>query len=309
MKKHLMAATMLALSFSFLFAAGCAGGSGNSDDSQGTSSEETLPQPPGDGEGGGSEENGGNDGGEALPETPGGGTGDNSGGSNGGENVSPEPEPEDPQEKQAQYITVTGQSVNIRSGPGTGYPSVGLAEKGTAYAVGGKEGNWYQTWYKNQKVYIHGDYAVTFSLPKSDNEKIEEVISEGYKQIGVPYVYGAVRLHDGYGNRLKGFTKAKFDCSSLVQYVFHEGADVLLQTTTRTQVKQGKFVPRSELSRGDCIYFTNATRLNNTGVERIGHVAIYLGGNYILHTATDYARIEQISSTRWSYYIETRRFV
>ena len=90
MKKHLMAATMLALSFSFLFAAGCAGGPGNSDDSQGTSSEETLPQPPGDGEEGGSEENGGNDGGEALPETPGGGTGDNSGGSNGGENVSPE---------------------------------------------------------------------------------------------------------------------------------------------------------------------------------------------------------------------------
>ena len=143
----------------------------------------------------------------------------------------------------------------------------------------------------------------------SDNEKIEEVISEGYKQIGVPYVYGAVRLHDGYGNKLKGFTKAKFDCSSLVQYVFHEGADVLLQTTTRTQVKQGKFVPRSELSRGDCIYFTNSIRQNNTGVERIGHVAIYLGGNYILHTATDYARIEQISSTRWSYYIETRRFV
>ena len=93
MKKHLMAATMLALSFSFLFAAGCAGGAGSSDESQGTSSEETLPQPPGDGEGGGSEENGGNDGGEALPETPGGGTGDNSGEGNGGENVSPSRSP------------------------------------------------------------------------------------------------------------------------------------------------------------------------------------------------------------------------
>ena len=148
-----------------------------------------------------------------------------------------------------------------------------------------------------------------FSIEKSDNAVVEDVIWEGYKQLGVPYVYGAVRLHDGYGNFLSGFTKSKFDCSSLVQYVFHEAADVILQTTTRTQVKQGTYVPRNQLSRGDCIYFTNSVRQHYTGVERIGHVAIYLGDNYILHTATDYARIEQISSTRWSYYVETRRFV
>ena len=48
---------------------------------------------------------------------------------------------------------------------------------------------------------------------------------------------------------------------------------------------------------------------DSTGIERVGHVAIYLGDNYILHTASDYARIEQISSLRWSYYIETRDFL
>ena len=55
------------------------------------------------------------------------------------------------------------------------------------------------------------------------------------------------------------------------------------------------------------IFFTNAQRYNKTGVERIGHVALYLGDNYILHTASDYAVIEQISAQRWRYYIETRR--
>lgn len=293
MKKKFTTAAALALSFSLLFAAGCAGGGapGNTDSPD---EEISSPLPDSSGE---------------EPDLPADGTGNGGTDGESGE-TQPEPEPEpEPEQKQAQYITVTGQSVNIRSGPGTGYGSVGAAEKGTTYAVGGKEGNWYQTWYKNQKVYIHGDYVVTFSLPVSDDERIEEVIAEGYKQLGVPYVYGAVRLHDGYGNFLKGFTKSKFDCSSLVQYVFHEAADVILQTTTRTQVKQGAFVPRSQLSRGDCIYFTNAVRQNNTGVERIGHVAIYLGGNYILHTATDYARIEQISATRWSYYVETRRFL
>ena len=57
------------------------------------------------------------------------------------------------------------------------------------------------------------------------------------------------------------------------------------------------------------MFFTNASRKNNVGVERIGHVAMYLGDNYILHTASDYAKIEQISSTRWSYYIQTQRII
>ena len=106
-----------------------------------------------------------------------------------------------------------------------------------------------------------------------------------------------------------GFDKTKYDCSSLMQYMFYYGAGVNLELTTRTQVSQGTHVPRSELSRGDLIFFTNSTRYNKTGVERIGHVALYLGGNYILHTATDYAVIEEISAQRWSYYIETRRMI
>ena len=82
---------------------------------------------------------------------------------------------------------------------------------------------------------------------------------------------------------------------------------MLLDVNTRTQVKQG--VKVSEIKRGDLMFFTNASRYYNTGLERIGHVALYLGGNYILHTASDYAKIEQISSTRWGYYICARRMV
>ena len=84
---------------------------------------------------------------------------------------------------------------------------------------------------------------------------------------------------------------------------------MLLQTTTRTQVKQGKYVSRSALQRGDCLFFTNEERQNKTGIERIGHVAIYLGDNYILHTASDYARIEKMSQQRWNFYVESRRFL
>ena len=137
----------------------------------------------------------------------------------------------------------------------------------------------------------------------------EEVIEEGYKLIGVPYVYGAVRLHDGNGNLLKGFSAQKFDCSSLVQYMFYQGAGKLLQVTTRTQVKQGEFVAKEDIQRGDCLFFTNESRQHLSGIERVGHVAVYLGDNYILHTASDYARIEKISAARWKFYLEARRFI
>ena len=229
----------------------------------------------------------------------------------------PQPEPEEPaplppeEEPAAElvmYIKVMGDGVNIRSGPGSGYKSLGVAQKNTLYASNGQTGNWLKTWYKGMEAYIYREYCILVDFERGEDE-VEEVIAEGTKHMGVKYVYGATRYHNGKGVRLSGFTAQAFDCSSLMQYIFKVAADVDLQMTTRTQVVQGVAVKRSGLKRGDLMFFTNAQRKNNTGVERIGHVAMYLGGNYILHTASDFAKIEQISSTRWGYFIEARRML
>ncbi len=219
------------------------------------------------------------------------------------------PTDETPTTAKATYIRCTGDSVNLREGAGTNFSVIGSAQKGTMYAIIGKTGDWYKLYYRNKTVYISAAYVSVVTMDKTDNDEVEQVLLEGYKLLGVPYVYGAVRYHDGKGNLLKGFNAQKFDCSSLVQYAFYKGAKKLLNTTTRTQVKQGKYVSKSNLRRGDCIYFTNEDRQYNTGVERVGHVAIYLGNDYILHTSSDYARIEKMTATRWSFYIEARRFV
>lgn len=222
----------------------------------------------------------------------------------------PESQPEKQPEKQTvQYIAVTSSGVNIRSGAGSGYSALGVAEKDTLYALNGSSGGWYKTSYKNKTAYISAKYCKTVQLDKSANEQIEDVIAQGCRCLGVKYVYGATRYHDGKGNRLSGFTTSAFDCSSLMQYMFKLGAGVNLQVNTRTQIYQGKTVKKSELKRGDLMFFTNASRKNNTGIERVGHVAIYLGDNYILHTASDYAKIEQISATRWGYYIQSQRIL
>lgn len=213
-----------------------------------------------------------------------------------------------PTKQKAQYIKCTANRVNIRSGAGTDYAVLGSAEEGSMYAIIGKTGSWYKTYYKNKTAYVYASYASVFTLEKTE-EKIEDVIEEGYKLLGVPYVYGAVRIHDGNGRLLSGFTAQKFDCSSLVQYIFYKGAGKLLGVHTRSQVLQGKYVKPSDLQRGDCIFFTNEQRKYNKGIERVGHVALYLGDGYILHTASDYARIEKISAKRWGFYIEARRFL
>ena len=224
--------------------------------------------------------------------------------------VTPKPSvPEQPEEDRAEYIKITSDGVNIRSGAGTGYASLGTAEKNTLYVLKGKSGNWYKTVYRHKTAYIHSNYCTTVDMDRCASDTLEKVIEKGYECLGVPYVFGAVRYHDGNGNRLNGFSKDAFDCSSLMQYMFKLAAGVNLQLTTRTQIYQGTTVKKSNLRRGDLMFFTNASRKNLSGIERVGHVAIYLGDNYILHTASDYAKIEQISSTRWSYYIQSQRII
>lgn len=213
-----------------------------------------------------------------------------------------------PAVKTVTYVKVTGEGVNIRKGAGTSHASLGAAQKDTLYACSGETGSWYKTYYKNSVAYINKKYCVEVRMDQSDAE-IEKIIKEGCKCLGVKYVYGATRYHNGSGKLLSGFTTSRFDCSSLMQYIFKKGADINLQVNTRTQIYQGETVLKSDLKRGDLIFFTNASRKDNVGIERVGHVALYLGDNYILHTASDFAKIEQMSATRHSYYIQAQRML
>lgn len=219
------------------------------------------------------------------------------------------PTPDEDEKRKSQYIRSKVNGLSIRTGPGTSYTSIGSINQNDMVTYKGKSGDWYITEYKNKTAYIsaNASYTEIFAMSHEFDEKVEKVIDEGLKLLGFPYVYGAIRLHDGKGNLIKGFNAAEYDCSSLMQYMFYHGAGINLNMTTRTQVKQGTYVAKQDLKRGDLIFFTNSSRYNKTGVERIGHVALYLGDNYILHTASDYAVIEPVSSQRWYYYIETRR--
>lgn len=225
----------------------------------------------------------------------------------------PAPEPETPNIPVTNTYTAMVKSntanLNLRSAPTTGAKVVGKMDKGDMVRYEGLQNGWYKTVYKQKTAYIYaGNNYATVVYMKQGSDKVERVIAVGEELLGYPYVWGSQRYHWGNGKLNSNFVQGEFDCSALMQYIFYKGADVLMDLNTRTQVLQGKEVGDG-LKRGDVMFFTNDSRVNKTGIERVGHVALYLGDNYILHTASDHAVIEEISPKRWSYFIVAKRFV
>ena len=206
------------------------------------------------------------------------------------------------------YVRVQANGLRVRKKASTSATVLGSLDRGDMVVFLGKENGFYKTWYKEKVGYVAASYCDFIAIVKGGS-KVEKAIEFAHTLLGYPYVWGSVRYHDGDGIKNAAFTGKEFDCSALVQYVYYAACKVKLGTTTREQVKNGTAVKKSQIRRGDLLFFTNADRAHLTGNARIGHVAIYLGENYILHTASDYAVIEPISSARWANYITARRVV
>ena len=104
-------------------------------------------------------------------------------------------------------------------------------------------------------------------------KKTKQIINTGKKFIGTPYIFGAA----------PGRTDM-FDCSSFVQYVYATHG-IFLPRTSRKQYQVGKAVSLSRVKQGDLLFFTSKKRSKFIGIQRIGHVAIFIGNNSILHTS------------------------
>ncbi|OIJ18141.1 hypothetical protein BKP45_11130 [Anaerobacillus alkalidiazotrophicus] len=100
----------------------------------------------------------------------------------------------------------------------------------------------------------------------------DKIILTGLKQLNKPYVFNSPSLQ----------TKT-FDCSSFIQYIFRENG-IALPRNSREQYKVGVKITVSNIKKGDLLFFTTKNRSHRKGIEKIGHVAIFLGYNQILHT-------------------------
>ena len=226
----------------------------------------------------------------------------------GGDNIEPVPPVIKPTVTYDRLLLVTSKELNVRERPSGNSRAIARLRAGNAVALIEKvNSKWYKTYYIGKEAYISSSYVREIAIPRTNDNNLERVILEGKKLLGYPYVWGSQRYHWGNGILNKDFVMGKFDCSALMQYIFYKGARINLDVTTRKQVVQGTLV-EDEVRRGDVLFFTNTARKDRYGIERVGHVALYLGGNYILHTAVDYAVIEEVSRERWSNYLVAKRF-
>lgn len=108
--------------------------------------------------------------------------------------------------------------------------------------------------------------------------------------VGKPYRYG-------------GGTPHGFDCSGLVHYSFkHAGMEV--PRSTETQRQGSRRVARTDLSRGDLVFFDQLGK-------RSSHVGIYLGNNRFVHAPSSgkHVRVDKLTDPYWrNHLVDTRRF-
>ncbi|QKS70510.1 C40 family peptidase [Paenalkalicoccus suaedae] len=117
----------------------------------------------------------------------------------------------------------------------------------------------------------------------------DQVISAGNAQLGTPYRYG-------------GTTTSGFDCSGFTRYAFDQ-AGISLPRTAAQQYEVGTPVSRSNLQRGDLVFF-------NT-VGGISHNGIYIGNNQFIHSSSSQGvSIASLGNSYWApRYVGAKRVI
>ncbi|PKM52241.1 MAG: hypothetical protein CVV02_02425 [Firmicutes bacterium HGW-Firmicutes-7] len=176
---------------------------------------------------------------------------------------------------------VTGDRVNVRSGPSTSSTILDKYNTGYKIAIVSKEGDWYKiTLANNQTAFIFGEFvkpADTTAVGITETPKIEptentsstalraELVTYAKQFIGNPYRYGGTSLTNGA------------DCSGFTQSIY-KNFGYSINRSSYTQYNNGQAVKSSELLPGDLVFFGYS--------GSISHVGIYIGDGQIIHAST-----------------------
>ncbi len=130
--------------------------------------------------------------------------------------------------------------------------------------------------------------AAPFTTTQASASTGDDLISYAKKYTGTKYVYG-------------GTTTSGFDCSGYTVHVFKEFG-VSLKRTAAQQFTQGTSVSKSDLQKGDLVFFNNLGR-------GISHVGIYIGGGQMISATTSRGvAVDSIHGGYWGkYYAGAKR--
>ena len=171
----------------------------------------------------------------------------------------------------------TSDSVNLRSGAGTGEGIIATVPGGSSVYRTGQISNGFaevETDYGNG--WIHSDYLTweePAAAPAEETEAEVEPVGSGsalvdyaMQYLGYPYVWA-------------GNTPSGFDCSGFTQYVTQNVYGYDITHSTDTQATMGSSVAWGEWQPGDLVFFVGT---GGTG-GYLSHVGIYVGDGQFIH--------------------------
>ena len=191
-------------------------------------------------------------------------------------------------------LNTNGTSLNLRSGPGTGYAKLTSIPASAVLTLLSLEDGWYKTTYGGTTGYVSADYiTLGAAAAPVDGTLAAQVVDYAKQFLGRPYVYGAAGPNS-------------FDCSGFTSYVFaHFGYS--LNRTAAGQTSNGTPIDRSQLQPGDLILW-RAYGSSSAAT----HVGIYVGNNQYIHanSSLGYVSISDLDAPSYvRYYSGARRIL
>lgn len=121
------------------------------------------------------------------------------------------------------------------------------------------------------------------------NKKIRHAARVAVAQIGDPYVYGSAGPNS-------------FDCSGLTSFAYHR-ANLSLPRTSGTQASYVRRIPKSNMHRGDLVFF-----YSSSGVYHVGMFLKHKNGHrVIVHSPNSGSTVHRSQIWTSSWYAGTLR--
>ncbi|MBR1969265.1 MAG: C40 family peptidase [Clostridia bacterium] len=120
----------------------------------------------------------------------------------------------------------------------------------------------------------------------------DAIAQEAHNYLGYKYVYGTAGPNT-------------FDCSGFTSYLYKKYGYSLPRVSS-SQATVGSVIAKSELKKGDLVFFSNSS------TSKIGHVGIYVGDGEFIHASTSTRGVvkDKLSSDYYTkHYITARRIV
>ena len=174
---------------------------------------------------------------------------------------------------------VTTGSLNVRSGPGTGFSKVGSLSRGASVTVVDSANGWYKITSGSMTGYVSDDYVIILDSTSTTSKVGQKAAAMAASLVGCKYVYGA----EGPNT---------FDCSGLFYYIFGQLGYKISRGSSAQYRNSGVFVSKENIQPGDLVFFFDPKFDYSGGTLPTTHVGMYVGNNQFIHASTTTYKVQ-----------------